>query len=120
MPELSGRGKSMPSSAIRKLVPLADKAKEMGRHVYHLNIGQPDIHTPETYWNAIKNHGRKVLEYGPSGGLTSYRKKLIEYYNRYDISLELDDIIVTTAGSEAIIFTMMAITGCNNCTRTIL
>jgi aspartate aminotransferase len=110
MPELSGRGKSMPSSAIRKLVPLADKAKEMGRHVYHLNIGQPDIHTPETYWNAIKNHGRKVLEYGPSGGLTSYRKKLIEYYNRYDISLELDDIIVTTAGSEAIIFTMMAIT----------
>ena len=110
MPELSNRGKSMPSSAIRKLVPLADKAKEMGRHVYHLNIGQPDIHTPDTYWNAIKNHGRKILEYGPSGGLTSYRKKLIEYYNRYDIFLELDDIIVTTAGSEAIIFTMMAIT----------
>jgi aspartate aminotransferase len=110
MPELSNRGKSMPSSAIRKLVPLADKAKEMGRHVYHLNIGQPDIHTPYTYWNAIKNHGRKILEYGPSGGLTSYRKKLIEYYNRYDIFLELDDIIVTTAGSEAIIFTMMAIT----------
>jgi aspartate aminotransferase len=110
MPELSGRGKSMPSSAIRKLVPLADKAKEIGRHVYHLNIGQPDIHTPDTYWNAIKNHGRKVLEYGPSGGLTSYRKKLIEYYNRYDIFLELDDIIVTTAGSEAIIFAMMAIT----------
>jgi aspartate aminotransferase len=110
MPELSNRGKSMPSSAIRKLVPLADKAKERGRHVYHLNIGQPDIHTPYTYWNAIKNHGRKILEYGPSGGLTSYRKKLIEYYNRYDIFLELDDIIVTTAGSEAIIFTMMAIT----------
>jgi aspartate aminotransferase len=110
MAELSGRGKSMPSSPIRKLVPLADKAKEMGRHVYHLNIGQPDIHTPANYWKAIENHGRKVLEYGPSGGLTSYRKKLIEYYNRYDISLELDDIIVTTAGSEAIIFTMMAIT----------
>ena len=110
MPELSGRGISMPSSPIRKLVPFADKAKEMGRHVYHLNIGQPDIHTPDTYWRAIEGHGRKVLEYGPSGGLTSYRKKLIEYYDRYDISLELDDIIVTTGGSEAIIFTMMAIT----------
>jgi aspartate aminotransferase len=109
MLELSRRGKSMPSSPIRKLVPFADKAKEMGRHVYHLNIGQPDIFTPDTYWNAIKNHGRKVLEYGPSGGLTSYRKKLIEYYKKFDISLELDDIIVTTGGSEAIIFTMMAI-----------
>jgi len=110
MPNLSDRGKSMPSSPIHKLVPLADKAKERGIHVYHLNIGQPDIHTPDTYWKAIENHGRKVLEYGPSGGLTSYRKKLIEYYKRYNISLELDDIIVTTAGSEAIIFTMMAIT----------
>lgn len=110
MPGLSERGQSMPSSAIRKLVPMADRAKEKGRHVYHLNIGQPDIHTPETYWKAIENHGRKVLEYGPSGGLTSYRNKLIEYYRRYNISLELDDIIVTTAGSEAIIFAMMAIT----------
>ena len=110
MPSLSDRGKLMPSSPIRKLIPFADKAKEMGRHVYHLNIGQPDIHTPDTYWMAIKNHGRRVLEYGPSGGLTSYRKKLIEYYKRYDISLELDDIIVTTGGSEAIMFAIMAIT----------
>lgn len=110
MPNLSDRGKLMPSSPIRKLVPLADRAKEMGRHVYHLNIGQPDIHTPDTYWTAIKNHGRKVLEYGPSAGLTSYRKKLIEYYKRCDISLELDDIIVTTGGSEGIIFAIMAIT----------
>ena len=110
MPELSGRGKTMPSSPIRKLVPFADQAKEIGRHVYHLNIGQPDIHTPGTYWKAIEHHGRKVLEYGPSGGLTSYRKKLIEYYQKFDISLELDDIIITTGGSEAIIFTMMAIT----------
>ena len=110
MLELSGRGKTMPSSPIRKLVPFADQAKERGRHVYHLNIGQPDIHTPGTYWKAIEHHGRKVLEYGPSGGLTSYRKKLIEYYQKFDISLELDDIIVTTGGSEAIIFTMMAIT----------
>ena len=83
MPDLSERGKLMPSSPIRKLVPLSDKAKERGRHVYHLNIGQPDIHTPDTYWKAIENHGRKVLEYGHSGGLKSYRKKLIEYYNRY-------------------------------------
>jgi aspartate aminotransferase len=110
MPDLSRRGKAMPSSPIRKLVPFADNAKAKGRHVYHLNIGQPDIQTPDTYWEAIENHGRKVLEYGPSGGLTSYRKKLIDYYNRYDISLELDDIIITTGGSEAIIFTMMAIT----------
>lgn len=110
MPTLSTRGSTMPSSPIRKLVPFADQAKELGRHVYHLNIGQPDIRTPSTYWNAIEHHGRKVLEYGPSGGLTSYRKKLIEYYKRFDISLDLDDIIVTTGGSEAIIFTLLAIT----------
>ena len=110
MPKLSNRGNTMPSSPIRRLVPYADQAKEKGRHVYHLNIGQPDIHTPQTYWQAIEHHGRKVLEYGPSGGLTSYRKKLIDYYHRFDIYLELDDIIVTTGGSEAIIFAMMAIT----------
>lgn len=110
MPTLSERGRSMPPSPIRKLVPYADQAKEKGRHVYHLNIGQPDIHTPSTYWKAIEHHGREVLEYGPSAGLTSYRKKLIDYYGRFDISLELDDIIVTTGGSEAIIFALMAIT----------
>jgi len=110
MPGLSDRGRTMPPSPIRKLVPFADQAKEKGRHVYHLNIGQPDIHTPENYWRAIENHGRKVLEYGPSAGLTSYRKKLIGYYRSLGIPLELDDIIVTTGGSEAIIFTMLAIT----------
>jgi aspartate aminotransferase len=110
MPVLSNRGINMPPSPIRKLVPFADKAKEQGKHVYHLNIGQPDISTPNTYWEAIKHHGRKVLEYGPSAGLTSYRNKLIEYYKRIDISLDLDDIIVTTGGSEAIIFALMAIT----------
>ena len=110
MPELSARGNTMPSSPIRKLVPFADQAKKQGRHVYHLNIGQPDIHTPDTYWNAIEKHGRKVLEYGPSAGLTTYRTKLIDYYKQYDIHLELDDIIVTTGGSEAIIFALMAIT----------
>ena len=110
MPALSKRGYQMPPSPIRKLVPFSDKAKEMGRHVYHLNIGQPDIKTPETYWNAIKNHGRSVLEYGPSAGLTSYRKKLIEYYAKFNIDLSLDDILVTTGGSEAIIFALMVIT----------
>ncbi len=109
MPNLSSRGQSMPPSPIRKLVPFADKAKEMGRHVYHLNIGQPDIYTPDTYWNAIKDHGRKVLEYGPSAGLTSYRKKLVNYYKKFDISVSHEEILVTTGGSEAIIFTLMAI-----------
>jgi aspartate aminotransferase len=110
MPSLSSRGKNMPPSPIRKLVPFADQAKEKGRHVYHLNIGQPDIRTPETYWNALAHHGRSVLEYGPSAGLTSYRKKLVEYYRKFDIDANLEDILVTTGGSEAIIFTMMAIT----------
>jgi aspartate aminotransferase len=100
----------MPPSPIRKLVPFADQAKEKGRHVYHLNIGQPDIYTPDTYWNAIRHHGRKVLEYGPSAGLTSYRKKLAEYYKKYKIDVNHEQILVTTGGSEAIIFTMMAIT----------
>ena len=110
MPELSQRGKTMPPSPIRKLVPFADQAKEKGRHVYHLNIGQPDIPTPDTYWQAVEKHGRKVLEYGPSAGLTSYRKKLTAYYRALGISLDVDDIIVTTGGSEAIIFAMLAIT----------
>ena len=109
MPDLSSRGKSMPPSPIRKLVPFADEAREMGRHVYHLNIGQPDIHTPDKYWDAIKHHGRKVLEYGPSAGLTSYRKKLVDYYKRFNINVSYEEILVTTGGSEAIIFTLMAI-----------
>jgi len=110
MPVLSNRGITMPPSPIRKLVPFADQAKEKGRHVYHLNIGQPDIETPSTYWQAIRHHGRKVLEYGPSAGFTSYRKKLVEYYARFNIHVKMDDIMVTTGGSEAIIFTLMAIT----------
>lgn len=109
MPDLSSRGKNMPPSPIRKLVPFADEAREMGRHVYHLNIGQPDIHTPDKYWDAIKHHGRKVLEYGPSAGLTSYRKKLVDYYKRFNINVSHEEILVTTGGSEAIIFTLMAI-----------
>jgi len=110
MPGLSDRGRTMPPSPIRKLVPFADQAKKKGRHVYHLNIGQPDIHTPEAYWRAIEKHGRKVLEYGPSAGLTSYREKLTGYYKGLGITVDTDDIIVTTGGSEAIIFTLLAIT----------
>jgi len=110
MPSLSNRGLKMPPSPIRKLVPFADRAKEKGRHVYHLNIGQPDIKTPDTYWHAIEHHGRNVLEYGPSAGLTSYRKKLVNYYARFNIDTEIDDIVVTTGGSEAITFALMAIT----------
>ena len=110
MPSLSNRGKQMPPSPIRKLVPFADQAKARGMHVYHLNIGQPDIKTPDKYFNAIQNHGRKVLEYGPSAGFTSYRKKLVEYYKRYNINVEMENILVTTGGSEALIFAMMAIT----------
>jgi aspartate aminotransferase len=110
MPALSKRSIIMPPSPIRKLASYADQVREKGRKVYQLNIGQPDIETPETYWQAIKNHGRKVLEYGPSAGLTSYRKKLVEYYARYNIKVSMDDILVTTGGSESIIFAMMAIT----------
>jgi aspartate aminotransferase len=109
MPALSNRSYIMPPSPIRKLAPYADQARAKGRHVYQLNIGQPDIETPATYWRAIRNHGRKVLEYGPSAGLPSYRKKLVEYYARYNIPVTMEDIMVTTGGSEAIIFAMMAI-----------
>ncbi len=106
---LSNRGQAMPPSPIRKLVPLADRAKERGIHVYHLNIGQPDIKTPETFMNSIKNLDMPVLAYGPSAGLTSLRKKLAEYYNRFNIDVNYENILVTTGGSEAIIFAMMAI-----------
>jgi len=99
----------MPSSPIRRLVPFADKAVERGKHVYYLNIGQPDIKTPDSFMNPIKNLDMPVLAYGPSAGFTSLRKKLVEYYNRFDIQVDYEDILITTGGSEAIIFTLMAI-----------
>ena len=104
MPKISERGRMAPASPIRKLVPYADAAKKKGRKVYHLNIGQPDIPTPETMLNAIHNYGDKVIEYSHSAGNISYRKKLVDYYSRYNIQLTPDDIIVTTGGSEAILF----------------
>ena len=98
----------MPASPIRKLVPLADGAKARGVHVYHLNIGQPDLPTPQAAIDAIRNIDRKVLEYSPSQGYLSYRTKLVDYYKRYDINLTADDIIITTGGSEAVLFSFMA------------
>ena len=106
---LSNRGNQMPSSPIRRLVPFADQAVEKGKHVYYLNIGQPDIKTPDSFMNPIKNLDMPVLAYGPSAGLTSLRKKLVEYYARFDIQVDYEDILITTGGSEAIIFTLMAI-----------
>lgn len=107
MPSLSLKGINMPASPIRKLVPYADDAKRKGRKVYHLNIGQPDIETPEGAMNALKNTDIKVLEYSHSAGILSYRKKLVEYYKRFDISVNENEIIVTTGGSEGILFAFM-------------
>lgn len=96
----------MPESPIRKLVPYAEEAKKKGRTVYHLNIGQPDIETPEVALNAIRNFSDKVVAYSHSAGILSYRKKLCEYYDRFDIHLDPDDIIVGAGASEAILFAM--------------
>ncbi len=108
MPSVSDRGKIMPDSPIRKLAPLADKAKEMGRKVFHLNIGQPDLPTPQVAMDAIKNIDRKILEYSPSEGIRSLRSKLVGYYKRFDIDVTIEDIIITTGGSEAVTFAFMS------------
>lgn len=108
MPEISKRGIEMPSSPIRRLAPLADSAKARGLKVYHLNIGQPDIQTPEEGLNALRNLDRKILEYSPSDGFRSYREKLVGYYAKYEIHLSADDIIITTGGSEAVLFAFLA------------
>ena len=104
MPEISVRGIEMPESPIRKLAPLSLAAKKRGVKVYHLNIGQPDLPTPQVGLDALKNIDRKVLEYSPSQGIASYREKLVGYYNKYNIDIESDDIIITTGGSEAVLF----------------
>lgn len=108
MPKVSERGTLMPASPIRRLAPLANDAKARGIKVYHLNIGQPDIPTPPEGLEALKNIDRKVLEYSPSAGLMSLREKLREYYHRFSIDVDVDDIIVTTGGSEAVLFAFMA------------
>jgi aspartate aminotransferase len=109
MKTLSKRGIEMPSSPIRRLVPFADQAVARGKHVYYLNIGQPDIKTPDTFVNAVKNMDMSVVAYGPSAGLTPLRKKFAEYYKRFNIQVQPQEILITTGGSEAIIFTLMAI-----------
>ncbi|MDO3626257.1 pyridoxal phosphate-dependent aminotransferase [Mucilaginibacter sp. BT774] len=108
MPKISEKGQLMPASPIRKLTPFADKAKLEGKKVYHLNIGQPDIETPEGMLKAIKNIDFKVWAYTASEGTLSYRKKLTEYYNKLGYNIAPDNILVTTGGSEAIIIAMMA------------
>jgi aspartate aminotransferase len=106
MPAISKKGRNMPASPIRKLVPYAEAAKKRGIKVYHLNIGQPDIETPEVALNAIRNFDQKVIEYSHSAGILSYRKKLVEYYKKHDIHITADDIIIGAGGSEAILFAM--------------
>ena len=108
MPKISQRGKEMPSSPIRKLTPLANEAKARGVKVYHLNIGQPDLPTPQKALDALKNVDRKVLEYSPSQGFLSLREKLQAYYRRFRIELSVNDIIVTSGGSEAVLFAFLA------------
>lgn len=108
MPIVSQRGDEMPASPIRRLVPLANAARRKGIKVYALNIGQPDIPTPQEGLDALKLIDRRVLEYSPSEGMLSLREKLCEYYRRYHIDVDVEDIIVTTGGSEAVLFAFMA------------
>ena len=108
MPVISEKGLNMPASPIRKLTPYADQAKKEGKKIYHLNIGQPDIQTPEVMLNALKNIQFKVWAYTPSEGTASYRNKLAEYYNKLNYNIEPTDILVTNGGSEAIMIAMQA------------
>jgi aspartate aminotransferase len=111
MPEISRKAIDMPASPIRKLVPFAEQAKKSGRKVYHLNIGQPDIETPAVALDAIRNFDQKVIEYSHSAGFETYRTKLAAAYRKSGLPVDADDIIITTGGSEALIFGFM--TTCN-------
>ncbi|MGN0091448.1 MAG: pyridoxal phosphate-dependent aminotransferase [Alistipes sp.] len=108
MPNISERAVLMPESPIRRLAPLAEAAKSRGIKVYHLNIGQPDIETPQVGLDTLKRIDRKVLEYSPSDGFRSLREKLVGYYDQYQIKLTADDIIITSGGSEAVLFAFMS------------
>ncbi|SHL11901.1 pyridoxal phosphate-dependent aminotransferase [Flavobacterium chilense] len=110
MPTISHKGRNMPESPIRKLAPFADAAKQKGKKVYHLNIGQPDIKTPEVAIEAVKNIDLSIIEYSPSAGYESYRKKLAKFYQRQNVNVNTEDIIVTTGGSEALLFALATIT----------
>ncbi len=109
MPKISTKGIKMPESPIRKLVPFADAAKDRGVKVYHLNIGQPDIETPNEALDAIRNYDKDVIAYSNSAGNISYRKKLVKYYKNNNILINAEDIIITTGASEALLFTMQSI-----------
>jgi aspartate aminotransferase len=108
MPSISDKGKIMPASPIRKLAPYSEAAKRLGRKVYHLNIGQPDIPTPEVALNAIRNIDLKVIEYSHSAGNESYRRKLATYYQKVGINIDYTEMLITTGGSEAILFAFMS------------
>ena len=108
MPKLSSRGVEMPASPIRKLVPFAEQAKKKGKKVYHLNIGQPDISTPEVSLEAINKYEESVIEYSHSAGNESYRRGLAEYYQALGIDINYKQIMITTGGSEAILFAFLA------------
>ena len=108
MPKISERAVAMPASPIRRLAPLAEEAKRRGTKIYHLNIGQPDIKTPQVALDAIRNIDREILEYSPSDGFLSLREKLVGYYDQYQIKLTPEDIIVTAGGSEAVLFAFMS------------
>ncbi|MFV8224829.1 pyridoxal phosphate-dependent aminotransferase [Christiangramia aquimixticola] len=110
MPKISIKGLQMPESPIRKLVPYAEAATAQGRKIYQLNIGQPDIKTPEGALDAVKNHNIEVLSYSHSAGFESYRKKLAKYYQKTSIPVDKNEIIITTGGSEALLFAMGSIT----------
>ncbi|MCV6631479.1 MAG: pyridoxal phosphate-dependent aminotransferase [Flavobacteriaceae bacterium] len=109
MPKISAKGNAMPQSPIRKLVPFAEAAKKTGKKVYHLNIGQPDIPTPQLALDAVKNNDIKVLAYSRSEGSETYREKLAAYYNQHQIPVQASDIVVSTGGSEALLFAMGSI-----------
>lgn len=106
MPTISKKGYKMPESPIRRFVPYAEAAKKQGKIVYHLNIGQPDIQTPEVALEAVRNFDTKVIAYSHSAGNEQYREKLAAYYNKQNIAVSADDILITTGGSEAILFAL--------------
>jgi aspartate aminotransferase len=108
MPLISDKGKLMPASPIRKLVPYSEEAKRKGRKVYHLNIGQPDIPTPDVALNALRTINLKVIEYSHSAGNDSYRRKLATYYKKIGINIDHTEMLITTGGSEAILFALMS------------
>ena len=120
MLSVSERGKIIPPSPIRKLVPFAEEAKRKGVRVYHLNIGQPDIPTPDVAKNAIKALDIRTIEYSHSAGNESYRRKLAGFYKGIGIDVDYTDILVTTGGSEAVLFSLLTCTNPMRITRTLL